>query len=824
MAKVTAEALPWLSAPSTGHALFTQPPTSPPPPSTTGELTPSRLIATRGAELFFGRGNEVRCGDLQDLKARHPQLAGAASTVGHHAHRRLHLPELDWEIRALEVSGDGLYLAVAGETEVAVIVLPGEGFIKRDGRPGREGPLVVPHYRRVGRSCHNVDVGARVVRLLWHPLGVEGAALMVLTADGYLRSYEFLMGSEPSFELPESTFDLVAMRGGKRQGGYTADGDEMVPASMCFADGPEGWRPFTLYILMRGGDIYGLSPVVPSRWNTTAQHIQQLTVDITADLEDADETISQDMRTALRQQIKWINDVLNQRNQMDAAYDALATPKTCLTRPSNVGPTPALQGPFLFRPAPDEFDIDDCYAACDLFHIEVDTAGILGVIHSHGKLDLCIEPDALPAKWEGKLRRPTPTAELPVISGFQTLDLNIRDPRERNSENTNWPVFVRDVHSAHILFVQHAAGVAVFSMQPWIPTLQRMLADADESLLARASPTAVQHIVTGKSSLSGSAVLYEAYVGYLLLAAHASGVASVEFDEPPSASPDSATAPDDTFALLPATPRAPRQPAPRHAPAPSHPPAAAAAPPPHIPPVSVLQPPYTPSPSFSTPSQLPRFLASAKAQHGAATISGPFLFSTASNALLAAARATLKAEYDALMSGAQHLHDRAAAQRLEFGKQLKTLHAVDARLRELQERRVKERFERFLERQEELRKRADVVLRTLVVRGEVGLSDAERRWGAEVGKVRERVEGERGFGRRVEEVGRMLEVLKMSGNGGSGGKGRGGHGGEGEEGEVSEEVRRERVKGLFEMLRREGGVVESTRKRLEGLEVDVERA
>jgi hypothetical protein len=53
----------------------------------------------------------------------------------------LNLPELDFEVRQLEISHDELYLAIAGEKEVAVCVLPGEGFLKRDAaRP------VVPQY------------------------------------------------------------------------------------------------------------------------------------------------------------------------------------------------------------------------------------------------------------------------------------------------------------------------------------------------------------------------------------------------------------------------------------------------------------------------------------------------------------------------------------------------------------------------------------------------------------------------------------------------------------------------------------------------------
>ena len=44
----------------------------------------------------------------------------------------MNLPQLDFEIRQLLVSQDDLFLAIIGETEIAVCVLPGEGFLKRD--------------------------------------------------------------------------------------------------------------------------------------------------------------------------------------------------------------------------------------------------------------------------------------------------------------------------------------------------------------------------------------------------------------------------------------------------------------------------------------------------------------------------------------------------------------------------------------------------------------------------------------------------------------------------------------------------------------------
>ena len=88
MAKVAATCLPWLSKPSTGYDLFTKPPSfTPPPPNNDTGVSPKRLIAARGSEIFVGRGNEVRCADFQDLKARHPDIAVVAEEAKKVGHR-----------------------------------------------------------------------------------------------------------------------------------------------------------------------------------------------------------------------------------------------------------------------------------------------------------------------------------------------------------------------------------------------------------------------------------------------------------------------------------------------------------------------------------------------------------------------------------------------------------------------------------------------------------------------------------------------------------------------------------------------------------------
>jgi nucleoporin NUP82 len=560
--------------------------------------------------------------------------------------------------------------------------------------------------------------------------------------------------------VPDQTLDLYALNGRKRHT-FSAALDEMEPASCCFGSGDQGWRPFTLYILMRSGDVYALSPLVPSRWQVPRVYTQALSLDITAQMEAFTEETTSEERLVVRHQTKWINDVLNQQQNLLDAQTSFATPKghvpTCLTRPQVVGPSPELQGPFVFEPAPPQSDSDDCFAACDIFHMEAGPVGVIGIIHSNGKLDIYIEPEPVTAKWYKK--GPTAKGEPPMLAHFDRQDLQIS--AGQYSESTSWPTFTKDPHSTQLWFVNHLSGVTAFSLKPWLSHLAAGLEEEEDllQLLANSPKTQLQNIVdTARNAVDGTLVVYEAYIGYLLIASHAAGLSSVEFDEPLAAE---AFLPDDdtSFTLqapirrytgdLAATPRATR-----FLPAPSAtPPPPATTPPPQ--PISILQPPFVPSAEFSKPSQLPTLL------RGIKDAKKPVMFSAQSLTAFKQARDTLKSEFDALMAGAQEMYDRAAAQRLEYHKQLETLNAIYQRVGNVRDRGVKERLERFVERQEQMQKRAEGMLRELITKNVVGLSDAEKKWGREVERMMERVVGEAkgAFGSRTLRAGEMVQEL-----------------------------------------------------------------
>lgn len=570
----------------------------------------------------------------------------------------------------------------------------------------------------------------------------------------------------------------------------------MEPMSCCFGEGRQGWRPFTLYILMRGGDIYALTPLVPSRWGAPREYLQNLSLDITADFENLDETTTLRERLVLRQQMKWINHVLNQEKNLASSFGNVSNKApTCLTRPGeDKAPSPLLQGPFLFQPAPLEFP-GKSYYACDIFHVEAGALGVIGVLFSNGKVDICLEFELLGAKWIDKKKKETEGVVLPVIAAYESINLDIGD-----DSTNNWPVFVTDPRSEQVWYVNHNLGVVSFSMKEWLSRLVAVIDDDEEDgFMARSLENSPQSTVRkvidhGKRSacvidpIIGSVVVYEAYLGYILVAATPSSVESAEFDEvlarvtpndaDTRAQPVAATPYRNT--ALPSTPHTPTLPTTQKK-------------------TSILSPPYTPSLEFRRPSALPLLLQQAAA-HNSRLVRAPIMFSTESNEFLRMARDTLKVEYDRIMEGAQEMYDRAAMQRIEYRKQLETINKASESLDKLRSKDVRERLDKYLKKQDELQARADEVLKLMIVKGKMGLSDAEKGWFKEIAKIEERIEGDGriALGVRKEQIGKMLELLMPMVDGGGKKKGLGVEG----DG-VPEEVRVGKLKQLEDLLERE---------------------
>ncbi|KAI5787024.1 hypothetical protein DFH27DRAFT_574870 [Peziza echinospora] len=835
MVTVTDKPISWLSKETPGYSLFADPPKQLPFPkyvlsSTTPEdghvATPQRRIATRGTEIFLASGPEVRCADLRDLKARHEDGKGKSvartESGADKGYKILNIPELDFNIHQLEISPDGNYLAIIGERQVGICMLPAPGF----ARLGTE--KLRANYHHVGRAFY-AENSERIVRALWHPLGVDGASLVILTSDAYIRVFDFTMHLAHTIEQPNQTFDLSALSGRDRQkSSFTPDPESFEPSSFCFGTGEQGWRPFTLYILMRGGDIYALSPIVPSRWKASADYLNNLALEISTNLEAltdvADATMND--KLVLRQQTKWVNEVMEQQATISASNQISFNnggrkQQDWYTRPESVGPTPVLQGPFLLNPAPEETSSEEVYA-CDIMHITSEPVAILATVWSSGNVDVCLEFESVAAKWVGKKQRhrqmEKESHQMPVIACFETVLLNI--PLPPDPARQSWPVFSENPLVAETIFVAHHGGVDAVDMSEWLRVLKVVLdQEEDENfigkLLERSQGSAVTKVVNSGTNLPalphpiiGCAVLQDSYVGYVLIATSPTMVYYADFDLPLESQEQEETLQEQTGTMQLEVRRTQAQNLPGYV-------------------ASIVQPLYDPFQFLSDPPNLAHFLNQQR-QTKPQLMRNQICYNAESLEILRQAREQVKREYERLMTTAEALCTRAQLQSVEYKRQVGKVDELNARAQKVQNADLAGRLQKSLQVQKDLTGRADALIRKLVVHGlgiggeagSVELSEREQEWITEVKKVKQKVSSSQGGlvkrMRRVEgvmnELGPLVERNLTIGDT------------EGEEvrDAVPVGIREKKLKELKDLYQKQAQLLDSTKAKVEKLESSCE--
>jgi nucleoporin NUP82 len=135
MVKVISESVPWLRPSTPGADLFTftaaersDPNRLHPTPPSQKTASPKRLIVSKDSKVYSARGTTIRRADLQHLKA----LDGSLQDSYIKAVKTFELPGLGFEIKQLEISEDGAWLAVVGETRVGVVLLPSTQLEQKD--------------------------------------------------------------------------------------------------------------------------------------------------------------------------------------------------------------------------------------------------------------------------------------------------------------------------------------------------------------------------------------------------------------------------------------------------------------------------------------------------------------------------------------------------------------------------------------------------------------------------------------------------------------------------------------------------------------------
>ncbi|KAF8466686.1 hypothetical protein BDZ91DRAFT_724807 [Kalaharituber pfeilii] len=815
MVKIITDSIPWLSKGTYGHALFSNASTQPPVPkyvlasTTSEEASPQRRIATRGTELFVGAGCQIRCVDLRDLKARYEEESIMGSKEGtqkdvvksigepEKGYQVLDIPELDFHIHQLEVSPDGNYMCIVGEKRLAVCMLPTPGFARLNMETLRARSC------EVGKAFYN-DSSERIVRAIWHPFGVDGASLVILTSDAVIRIFDFTMHLQHTFEQPDQIFDLNVLSGQDRH-------------KTSFTPEPEAFEPASCF---------------PSRWRAPPEYLHSLEIEISSTLDaliGSSEATVQD-KLALRQQTKWMNEIMEQQSSVSESNHAAFSlggrkKQDWFTRPESAGPSPQLQGPFLLQPAPVDMSSDEVYA-CDIIHIISDPISIISIVWSNGNVDICLEFEPIGAKWVGKKvwQKVDKHNNMPSIASFETIALDV--PLPENSARKNWPVFVENPLVSEIVFVAHYGGVEAVDMTEWIKGLKVVL-DQNEGeafiakLLKRAQGSSVQKVVNSGGTLpnlphpiKGCAVLQDSYLGYILLAHSDLMVYATDFDIPIQLQESvevgipfgqlqiegaSGTGNSRRVTELPG----------------------------YI--ANIPQPLYDPPPFLSEMPSLHAFKAFQQRQNPQ-LVRDSLTYSAETLDILRQARELVKREYEKVMTIAETMYSRAKLQKAEYERQLLKINEIISKQDALRTSNINGRLQDALKKQQELTNRSDALIRQLIRKGlgpsgengGVELSEREKEWMAEIKKVEQRISGPGGLDKRKERTEGLLNELKPLVEIKENGNEEDIHSCDDRGDGVPKEVREKKIQELKALLEKETFLIETTKAKAERLEAKCE--
>ncbi|KAK4106155.1 hypothetical protein N658DRAFT_8307 [Parathielavia hyrcaniae] len=600
MPKIKSFAPSWLNEPSPGHKLFSQSSDDVRIPAgmhygKKPKPGPRRTIARRGTEVFVAVGKQVRWGDLAYLKesweTKHARSSSgflikressddsfgyddehaATETEGY---RTIKTPVAD-DIRQLVMSPNQDLLAVLTSHTVHICILPDSSHLyARDATPFK------PKFWTLGPTTH-VTSRSAVVSALWHPLGVNGTALVTITEDAVVRVWELSTADRWTFDAATLAIDLKRLADGTyldqdfgtsvsaTNKGFSPDAFDMEVAAACFPTRSSGgWSPMTLWVAMAAGDVYALCPLLPQRWAPPPTLIPSLSVSIVAKVAatEDDPEASAEARLLAQQQLDWMSDLDNQEPKiLESALGENVT--EVYTRPARPGAIPKLQGPFEFELNPedeqdDEVELKDIYAigekasVADLMMGEEEeldlgdaddefglSLTVICLLSTSGQVKICLDTEGVEAQWlppRSKHRTrlfsaPPPSPSLLTLQTFDTLK-----PVEVMPES--WPMFSQDVTSRHAFYITHPAGITHVSLAPWAFRLESELqGDSDAGaefridLLAKGQGSERERIYTqarGQSSLAAATAISDPDLGHFVLSATHHNPVVVFFDTP----------------------------------------------------------------------------------------------------------------------------------------------------------------------------------------------------------------------------------------------------------------------------------------------------
>ncbi|EGO27441.1 hypothetical protein SERLADRAFT_446672 [Serpula lacrymans var. lacrymans S7.9] len=432
-----------------------------------------QVMVLKDAELVLAVGKELRMTSLGDTKLG--SSAGRSSKI-------LKTPSIEFEIHQLALNPSGKLLAVAGASQVAVVVLPRAGYAK-----------LVPTSIEcksisVGQFYHASSSSAPVVKIEWHPWGEAGSTLMVMTVDGKLREYDISVDTDE----PQQILSFVP---DKKTKSYLAeDPSEREVASFTLGKGIADWGPLTVYAVMKSGDIYSICPYMPKNASIPTSYIHALECFIAAKQEflsqgGAETTPAHS--TLYNYQRQYVSALIKQLPP-GTVFPAVSR-SVLMHPPTTIKNHPARQGPFLLQPSPHTLHGSEGGDATDIAYIafvngdeeddegETERLGVVVVTYKDGKVDVYLDVEKVEARWESKQH---PHSELPMLAVFESIDLGLIASLDQSSSQnalpvsllqTNYPVIHMDPIHDDVVYVYHAFGVNVLDFGVLLRSLSAAL-------------------------------------------------------------------------------------------------------------------------------------------------------------------------------------------------------------------------------------------------------------------------------------------------------------------------------------------------------------
>lgn len=482
----------------------------------------NQLLAVRGTELIVVVQNEVRLTSLAHAK-RALSGADAAPPL---PFKVLASDTLDFPITGLAVNPTGKLLAIYGSHEVVMAILPRRGYLQQVGAACAVKALRVGAYYHAPHGC------APIAQVAWHPLGRDGASLLVLTDDALLREYDVLR----DLDEPQQTIACVP-DAGKAHAALSAE-DEDASCAVAFAlgdaalagasDAPDAcapWLLLTLFVLMRNGDVWAVCPVLPK-----AAAVPRATVHALARA-DAPSDLARRYAADLARQLGAAPDAGADTSLDDAAGAAHGTAH--VVAPASVPHRVAPQGPFLQRPAPVERSDEVPPVASDLFFTRIPPPpgtraaplDVLGVGTRDGGVQLGLLAQPIAPRW---LQRTPPAAPTPpALVMYESIALPLEAPAQPLAalQEANVLQFVLDPLYPDTVLVTHLRGVHRIALRWAAPLLDALAAGADHAaaLVERGVHSEVTCLATtadahGTAPVVGAALVHDVYLSYTLFA------------------------------------------------------------------------------------------------------------------------------------------------------------------------------------------------------------------------------------------------------------------------------------------------------------------